>query len=54
MKRKIVKEKDFWEEFKELNGKFGINELKLCKKHGFMTSLKDWDFCPYCGEELCE
>ena len=44
----------FWEEWKKLDGKFGAENTKLCKKHGFVTSLEGWDYCPFCGGELCE
>lgn len=44
----------FWREFDKLEGKFGTGLLKLCKRCGFGTSLEGWDYCPYCGGELCE
>jgi len=44
----------FWKEWEDLNKKFGTKDTMLCKKHGFITSLEEWDYCPYCGGELCE
>ena len=48
-----IKTEQFWNEFQKLDEKFGTNEFKMCKKHGFVTHLKDWRYCPYCGEEFC-
>ncbi len=45
---------EFWDNFKKLDDRFGAEEVKLCKKHGFATSLEGWNYCPYCGEEMCE
>jgi hypothetical protein len=49
-----MKEKSFWEEWKKFNEKYGAHKMILCRKDGFTTSFKDWKYCPYCGEELCE
>ncbi|GEM_PF-5200019 len=46
--------KDFWSEFKVLDGRFGTGKMKLCKIHGFAASLKGWKYCPFCGKEMCE
>lgn len=44
---------ELWNEFKTLDNSFGTGKSRLCKKHGFITSLKGWNYCPYCGEEMC-
>ena len=50
----IRKKENFWDEFKKLDEEFGTGKIKICKKHGFVTSLTNWNYCPYDGSELCE
>jgi len=49
-----MKEERFFKTWEKFDRKFWTESLRLCKKNGFVTHLKDWNYCPYCVGELYE